>query len=149
MLIWVSRQASLHSSFQYRVGTALGCREVASGKCVCRASEPASDLPSCECNKTLPWRRASESASDVPSCERSAARQTDMIMWSRRGHQCSCTIFIWKILNLFNETRKSKIIIVIPILGLVQHSNRRHLEKTFVACPRMKQKCMNGNPVPE
>ncbi len=70
MLVWVSRQASLHSSPQYRVG--------------------ALHLD------VEKWSRASESASDVPSCERYAAKLTDMVMWSRQpraqtsrqGHQC-------------------------------------------------------------
>jgi hypothetical protein len=70
----VSQQASLHSFLQYRACTALGCREVASGKWVCRASEFASDMPSGK-NHT--------------------ARQTVCYMsgvtWSQRGHHCRKT----------------------------------------------------------
>ncbi len=35
--------------------------------------------------------QASESVNDVPSCECYAARQTDMIIWSCRGHHCRKT----------------------------------------------------------
>ncbi len=71
---WVSQQASLHSSLKYRAGTALGCREVASGKWVYRASVFASDMP---------------------SCKHYTARQTVCYMsgmtWSRWGHHCRKT----------------------------------------------------------
>ncbi len=74
MLVWASQQAFLHSSLQYRAGNALGCIEVASGKWVCRASEFASDMP---------------------SCKHYTARQTVCYMsgvtWSQRGHHCRKT----------------------------------------------------------
>ncbi len=79
---WMSRQASLHSSLQFHVGTSLGCREVLPSKRVCRARESARDMPSCERFSALPWHQnkwvlwAIESASDVPSCKRYTARQT-------------------------------------------------------------------------
>jgi hypothetical protein len=64
MLVWVSLQASLHSSLQYCVGVLhLGVEKWH------WASESASDVPWAECYATLPWRWASESASEVPSCE--------------------------------------------------------------------------------
>ncbi len=67
-----------------------------------RASESASDVPSCECYTTLPWRRASESARQVSlpvTCQAVSLMQPDRLTWScrscqpraqtsRRGHHC-------------------------------------------------------------
>jgi hypothetical protein len=104
-LVWVSWQASLHSSLKYCIGVLhLGVEKW------CRASESAGQvsLPvTCQAvglpNSAVAsgkWLcQASDSARNMQSCERYAARQTDMIMWSRqphahtsrRGHHCRKT----------------------------------------------------------
>ncbi len=80
MLVWVSRQASLHSSLQYRIGVLhLGVEKWL------RAGESASDVPSCECYATLPWHRASESSRQVSlpvTCQPERFTQPDRLTWS-------------------------------------------------------------------